>query len=143
MRALAQLEDPARVERARRRARARRAPTSTRFVFRRPIDSSATRRVETAEARRRRVRDAVLRLGHDPAAWPNAALALEFLPITPSGGGAVRLLGEESCEELDGTGARAARYRSELERGRWRLPDHWPRTGAPHGTPITPEEGAR
>jgi hypothetical protein len=28
-------------------------------------------------------------------------------------------------EELDGLGARAARYRAELARGRWRLPDHF------------------
>ncbi len=47
-------------------------------------------RVETAEARRCRVRDAVLLGGRDPAAWPNAALALAHLAIAP-GADEVRL----------------------------------------------------
>ena len=63
-----------------------------------------------------RVRDAVLLLDRDPAAWPNAELALAALPIAQ-----LALLGRDRCEELDGIGARAARYRNELDRGRWRL----------------------
>ena len=92
--------------------------------------------------RRRRVRDAVLLLGRDPAAWPNAALALAHLPITP-GAGEVRLLDEDPCEELDGIGARAARYRAELDRGRWRLPHDWPSAPARHDPSPTPEEATR
>jgi hypothetical protein len=73
-------------------------------------------RIETSEARRQRVRDAVL--GGDPASWPNAELALHHLPITPNADD----VGEDRCEELDGIGARVTRYRRELERGLWRLP---------------------
>ena len=58
----------------------------------------------TTEARRQRVRDAVLLLGRDPAAWPNAELALAALPIAQ-----LALLDHDRCEELDGIGARAAR----------------------------------
>ena len=69
-------------------------------------------------------KDAVLLAGGDPAAWPIAALALEHLPITP-GADQVRLLDDDPCHELDGTGARAQRYRAELARGRWQLPKNW------------------
>jgi hypothetical protein len=118
MRAAALEHDPARLAHARARAEARHAPATGRFVFRVPRRAP---RIESAEARRCRVRDAVLLLGCDPAAWPNAALALAHLPITP-GADAVRLTDPDPCEELDGIGARAARYRAELERGRWQLP---------------------
>ncbi len=120
--ARSQRSTTARLERARARAEARTAPPAGRYVF----DFRVAPRVETAERRRCRVRDAVLLIGRDPAAWPNAALALAHLPITP-GADRVRLVDEDPCEELDGTGARAARYRAELDRGRWRLPDDWPR----------------
>ena len=111
MRAAAQLGDARRVQHARARALARRAPSPGPLAFR------IAARVETAEARRRRVRDAVLLLDRDPAAWPNAELAIATLPIAD-----VRLLDRDPCEELDGIGARAARYRDELERNRWRRP---------------------
>jgi hypothetical protein len=59
----------------------------------------------------------VLLLDGDPAAWPNAALALAALPIAH-----LELLDCDPCEELDGIGARAARYRAELRRDLWRRP---------------------
>jgi hypothetical protein len=143
MRALAAIDDRARLERARVRAAARTVPLVGRdvFVFR------VAPRVETAEQRRRRVRDAVLMLGRDPTEWPNAALALAHLPITP-GASEVRLVDEDPCEELDGTGARATRYRAELNRGRWRLAENWARGSAPTTTgadprAVAPNRGAR
>jgi hypothetical protein len=75
MRAAARLEDRERTARAARRAQARGAVGDQRFSYRR---SAAAQ--ETAEQRRRRVRDALLLSGGDPAAWPNADLALDHLP---------------------------------------------------------------
>jgi hypothetical protein len=114
MRAAALLVDAKRLDRTRARAAARHAPSAGRLVFR---VVRRLPRIETAEARRGRVRDAVLLIGRDPAAWPNAELALETLPIAPR----FDLVGPDRCEELDGVGARAARYRNELKQGRWRL----------------------
>ena len=116
MRATALEHDPAHLARA--RAAARTTPPSTRWAFWRQRPP----RLETSEARRQRVRDAVLLADGNPAAWPNAALALAHLPIEP-GADQVRLLDEDRCEELDGIGARATRYRAELACGRWQLPD--------------------
>jgi hypothetical protein len=118
MRAATLIEDSRRVDRARARAAARQAPVRGRLTFR--LTPRRTR-IETAELRRLRVRDAVLLLDRDPASWPNAELALAHLPITP-GADEVRLIDADRCEELDGVGARAARYRAELKRGRWKLP---------------------
>jgi len=128
MRALALLDDRRRIERAHSRAAARQAPPTGRYVLRFRL----TPRIETAECRRQRVRDAVLLLGRDPAAWPNAALALKHLPIAP-GADEIRLVDADPCEELDGTGARAARYRAELDQGRWLLPRDWARVSTPTG----------
>lgn len=111
MRAAAQLDDARRVQRARARALARSAPSPAPLAFR------IAARVETAEARRRRVRDAVLLLNRDPATWPNAELAIATLRIAD-----LQLLDSDSCEELDGIGARATRYRNELKHDRWRRP---------------------
>jgi hypothetical protein len=133
MRALAAIDDRARLERARARAAARTVPPVGRHV----LEFRVAPRVETAEQRRRRVRDAVLLIGRDPAEWPNAALALAHLPITP-GASEVRLVDEDAWEELDGAGARAARYRAELDRGRWRLPENWARVGAPTTRGVEP-----
>jgi hypothetical protein len=91
-----------------------------RFVFR-----SVSPHGESAEQRRVRVRDAVLLDGGNPAAWPNAALALAHLPALQTAP-EVRLLEPDRCEELDGLGARANRYRAELARGRWQLPHDFP-----------------
>jgi hypothetical protein len=134
MRAAALEHDPARLQRARARAEARRAPATGRLAFR---PSGRAPRIETPEARRCRVRDAVLLLGHDPAAWPNAALALAHLPIAP-GADAVGLTDPDPCQELDGIGARAVRYRAQLARGRWPLPHDAPHDPDPHD----PEEGS-
>jgi hypothetical protein len=128
MRALALLDDRRRVERARSRAAARATPAAGRYT----LNFRVTPRIETAEQRRQRVRDAVLLLGRDPAVWPNAALALEHLSIAP-GAEEVRLVDVDPCAELDGTGARAARYRAELDQGRWLLPRDWARVSAPTG----------
>jgi hypothetical protein len=116
MRAVALDRDPDRLRRAQSRAVARQSPPSGRFVFRRGAP-----RGETAEARRCRVRDAVLLAGQDPAAWPNAALALAHLPALTATA-QPRLLGPDRFEELDGLGGRATRYRAELAQGRWTLP---------------------
>jgi hypothetical protein len=118
MRAVALEHDPARLDRARARAAARITVQPVPWAFWR----QGPPRIETAEQRRQRVRDAVLLAGGDPAAWPNAALALAHLPIAPAAD-EVRLLDEDRCEELDGLGARATRYRAELARGRWQLSD--------------------
>lgn len=120
MRAAALLDDQARLDRARDRAGARRAPRPG-LQFRLPAP-----RCESAEGRRVRVRDQVLLAGGDPARWPNAELALKhLLGLGPS----PRLMEPDRCDELDGVGARAARYRAELARGRWQAPDlHVPTT---------------
>ena len=92
----------------------RRHPAPGPFAFR---IAPRPPRIESSVGRRERVRDAVLLLGGDPATWPNAELALQHLAIP-----AVELRGEDRCEELDGNGARATRYRDQLKRGVWRLP---------------------
>jgi hypothetical protein len=117
MQAASLVDDRGRVHRARERAIRRQRPRPGRLAFR---ITPRPRRVETSEQRRRRVRDAVLLLGGDPASWPNATLALQPVPIAPNAGD-VELLGEDRCEELDGVGARATRYRDQLNRGIWRL----------------------
>jgi hypothetical protein len=66
------------------------------------------------------VRDAVLLSGGNSAAWPNAALALAHFPALQSVPD-VQLLGPDRCDELDGLGARATRYRAELAGSRWHL----------------------
>lgn len=114
MRAVALSDDGVRLLRARERARARRAPRPG-LQFRLPAP-----RYESAEARRVRVRDAVLLAGGDPARWPNAQLALTHLPGLNA---SPRLMEPDRCEELDGIGARATRYRAELARGTWQAPD--------------------
>jgi hypothetical protein len=114
MRAIALADDATRLRRARERARARRAPRPG-LQFRLPAP-----RFESAEGRRARVRDAVLLTGGNPASWPNAELALTHLPGIDAG---PRLLEPDRCDELDGTGARATRYRAELARGVWQAPD--------------------
>ena len=59
----------------------------------------------------------------NPAAWPNAELAVRYHPAARSQEGIEpELVDRDPCEELDGVGARARRYRDELARGRWRLP---------------------
>lgn len=125
MRAVALEHDHGRLARARIRAVARRRPTPSPFTFR-----LAAARVETAERRRQRIRDAVLLSGGDPAAWPNAALASRWLFRREP---APRLVDQDRLEELDGYGARAARYRAQLAGGAWRLPDVTtnPTEGAP------------
>ena len=118
MRAAARLRDPERTPRAVRRAQARGAVPDTRIQYRRAAPSQ-----ETAEQRRRRVRDAVLLGGGDPAAWPNAELALAH--VHDDGTPEPRVVGPNPCAELDGVGARAQRYRHELETGRWTLAAGW------------------
>jgi len=114
MRAVALSDDAARLRRARERARARRAPRAgLQFRLLAP-------RLESAEGRRVRVRDQVLLAGGDPARWPNAELALAHLAGLDT---SPRLVEPDRCEELDGVGARAARYRTELAAGRWQAPD--------------------
>src|SRR4051812_46430318 len=115
MAAAALADDPERVQRSRARAQARCAPGPSRLAFR------LSPRAETAEGRRRRVRDALLMAGRNPAAWPNASLAIEHAPEL-AGRPQPRLLEPDRFAELDGLGARAARYRDELKRGHWQLP---------------------
>ncbi len=113
MRAVALENDATRLGHARVRADRRRRPPQTGFTFR--LDRA---RVETPEQRRERVRDAVLLAGGNPADWPNAELARHHLPGRQP---EPALTGRDRFGELDGYGARAARYRDELARGAWAL----------------------
>jgi hypothetical protein len=121
MRAAALERDAERVARAAIRAQRRRAATPGPVAFRLP-----TVRWETAELRRRRVRDALLHAGDDPAAWPNSELAERHHPqLRRQFAARPALVGTESFSELDGVAARARRYRAELASGRWRLDAGW------------------
>ena len=117
MQAIALEDDAVRLARARRRAAAR--ETLANELRSRRLRLAAPR-YETAERRRERVRDVLLLAGDNPAKWPNAALAVAHHPALS--GRDVRLLEPDPCEELDGVGARATRYRDELAAGAWRLP---------------------
>ena len=110
--------DAQRLRRARERAAKRKAPPEARIAFR-----TLPPRLETAEQRRQRVRDAVLLAGGNPAGWPNADLALEhILALRSARADEPRLVDRDRYSELDGVGARAQRYRTELTRGDWQLP---------------------
>jgi hypothetical protein len=119
MRAAALLADARRAERAAARASRRHdAPAGGVLWFR-----VRAARWESAEQRRLRVRDELLLAGADPAAWPNAVLATGALERHARVGPRPELIGPDAHAELDGMGARAARYRAELANGRWALPD--------------------
>jgi hypothetical protein len=121
MRATALEHDADRLGRARSRAAKRQAPPKSPIAFR-----TLRPRFESAEQRRQRVRDAVLLAGANPAAWPNAELALDHLPaLCAARASGPQLIDRDSYAELDGVGARVTRYRAELARGDWQLPPHW------------------
>ena len=117
MRASALLGSAERLERAATRAHRRQRSEERGVPFR-----TGRPRWETAEQRRSRVRDELLLAGGDPAAWPNAALAAAALAHRAPGGTDPEVLGADPHAELDGVGARAARYRAEERAGRWALP---------------------
>jgi hypothetical protein len=125
MRAAALANDPARLNRCRVRAAWRAQPPRGRFVFR-----TSAPRIETAEGRRRRVRDALLVAGANPGDWPNAELAIAHHAASRDTA-QPRLLEPERCEELDGLAARAIRYRAELAAGRWQISPDEPQTSNP------------
>ncbi len=135
MRATALEHDADRLALARLRAARRAAPPEGRIAFR------VTRpRLETAEQRRARVRDVVLLAGGNPAGWPNAELALDHIPaLRAARASDPQLVDRDGYAELDGVGARAARFRAELTRGHWRLPPHWTTTPNP---PPSPKEAS-
>ena len=82
----------------------------------------------------------MLLAGGDPAAWPNAELALEHIPaLRAARASDPQLVDRDRYAELDGVGARAARYRTELARGDWQLPPHWTATPDP---PPNPQEAS-
>jgi hypothetical protein len=118
MRAAALLGDRERLARGAARARRRRRALVGPLRFR----TGGAPRWESAEQRRVRVRYALLLAGADPAAWPNAALATRALELGGHHTAEPELIGPDVYAELDGVGARAARYRSELANGRWALP---------------------
>jgi hypothetical protein len=126
MRAAALEHDVARLERAAGRASRRRARAIAPIEFR-----LAAARWETPELRRRRVRDAVLAAGADPAAWPHAELARRWLPALRDRTNEPELVGRDTFAALDGVRARADRYRAELAHGRWALAPDWPHLPAP------------
>jgi hypothetical protein len=126
MRAAVLEHDVERLQRAAARARRRRAGAASPIDFR-----AAAARWETAEQRRRRVRDAVLAAGANPVAWPNAELARRWLTSPPLGADEPQLVGRDTFAALDGVDARAERYRAELDNGRWQLPPGWPHTLQP------------
>jgi hypothetical protein len=135
MRATALEHDADRLAGARTRAMWRAAPREGRIAFR-----TLRPRLETAEQRRHRVRDAVLLAGGNPAAWPNAGLALDHIPtLRAARPGNPQLVDRDSYAELDGFGARAARYRAELTCGHWRLPPHWT---TPPDPSLNPKEAS-
>jgi hypothetical protein len=135
MRATALVHDADRLAGARTRAMRRAAPREGRIAFR-----TLRPRLETAEQRRERVRDAVLLAGGDPAAWPNAGLALDHIPtLRAARPGDPQLVERDGYAELDGVGARSARYRAELTCGHWQLPPHWT---TPHDPPPSPKEAS-
>ena len=117
MRAAAQLADDDRLARAAARARRRADAPPGPFRFR-----TGAPRWESAEQRRVRVRDELLLADADPAAWPDAALAARAPELHGRHTEALVITGPDSHAELDGVGARAARYRTELADGRWALP---------------------
>jgi len=124
MRATALDNDAQRLGRARSRAARRATPPEARIAFR-----TQRARLETAEQRRQRVRDAVLLSGGNPAGWPNAELALDYIPaLRAARVGEPQLVDRDRYAELDGVGARAQRYRAELTRGEWQLPPDWTTT---------------
>ncbi len=123
MRATALAHDADRLGRASERAARRATPPETRITFR-----TRRPRIETAEQRRQQVRDAVLLAGGNPAGWPNADLALEHIPALRVIAGEPQLVDRDRYAELDGVGARAQRYRTELTRGDWQLPPDWTTT---------------
>ena len=105
MRGISLEHDAERLGRARSRAASRRTPPEGRIAFR-----TLRPRLETAEQGRQRVRDAVLLAGGDPAAWPNAELALDHSPaLRAARVSEPQLVDRDSYAELDGVGARAAR----------------------------------
>jgi hypothetical protein len=121
MRAAALERDADRVARAAIRAQRRRAATPGPVGFR-----LASARWETAELRRRRVRDALLHAGDDPAAWPNSELAERHHPqLRAQLAARPALVGTETFAELDGVAARAHRHRAQLASGRWQLDARW------------------
>ena len=120
MRAAALEHDPARLapRPSPRRSRAARRPA-------RAGRSGARRaaRARRAEQRRRRVRDAVLLAGGDPAAWPNAALALAHLPITPGADARARCSSATAARSSTASAPARRATAPSSPRGRWRLPD--------------------
>lgn len=110
MRAAALERDEQRLRRQARRALRRSATPPAPIEFR-----TAATRWESPEQRRQRARDLVLLRGDDPARWPNASFALDRHATSPA------LTAPDPHEELDGVGARAARYRNALRRGIHRL----------------------
>jgi hypothetical protein len=133
MRAIARERDPQRVPRAVLRVQhAESRQRRTGFAFRHEG------RWETTEQRRQRVRRAVLAAGCDPAGWPNAALASDWLPTSPDRPRAPELIEPDDHAALDGVGARAHRYRSELDAGRWDLLPSWHQPDPYPGTKEAP-----
>jgi hypothetical protein len=117
MRAAGLEHDVARLQRAAARVRRRGAGAVSPIEFR-----AAAARWETPEQRRQRLRDAVLAAGGDPVAWPNAELARHWLTAPRLGVEEPQLVGRDTFAALDGIGARAERYRAELENGRLAAP---------------------
>jgi hypothetical protein len=116
MRAIAEAGDKAWLRRAQVQAERRSVRSASPLPFRR----AAGPRLVAPEHRRQAVRDRVLLSGGDPSAWPNAALAAAAVGLpTPS------LTGPDPFDELDGRGARAARYRADLPAGRLELAPDW------------------
>ena len=75
----------------------------------------------------------MLLAGGDPGGVAERrARARATLPALRDRAAAPQLVGRDRCEELDGIGARADRYRAELARGRWQLHAGWPRPDPTH-----------
>ena len=131
MRALGEHADAEHVARARRRAERRWDQTTpTRIPFRTLRHPAQRPRFETAEGRRRRIRDLLLMLNEHPGLSANVFLASWHAYKRHEALGD-RNPGDPAEYALpDGLTARAQRYQREIAAGRWNLPTDW-RTGCP------------
>jgi hypothetical protein len=149
MRAAALERGSERLAAMRRRAERRNAPSPPgRFEFR----TGGAPRYESEAQLRDRLRDDLLLVGEHPGRYPDLAIAQDFvrrlhhaaaeLGVTPAprhgwenadrqrrrreqAAAGLRRGADPYGVSLDGMSDRAARYRRELEQGRWDLPERW------------------
>ena len=133
MRALERHADAERVQAARRRAEARAEAAAESRRGRLPFRLPGRPRIETPEARRRRVRDELLRADEHPGLSPR--VFEEAWRAAKRHDAGEPTWGDPELYRLpDGMTARAERYRHELDADRWTLPAGWPSPKPSGGT---------